>query len=74
MPRRKPLSQTDLRHLLARISHAAELQGVAPSTVTGTLFGDFRLPERLARQITTTEHRARMLETHIAGLKAGRNT
>jgi hypothetical protein len=63
-------SAADVRGLLVRVREAADLAGVTPNTICQTLFGNFRLPARLARQAELIEARAAKLDAHIALLKA----
>ena len=69
MANQTPRQAADLREVLARIQEAADLTGVKPGTVTNLLFKDYRLPERIERQIETTEARTASLEEYLARLR-----
>lgn len=68
----RPPHTSDVQALLLRIREAADLAGVTPGTVCQALFGNFRLPARLARQADLIEARAAKLDAHIANLRAAR--
>lgn len=65
-----PRQAADLRGVMDRIREAADLTGVKPGTVTNLLFKDYRLPERIARQIEATEARSASLDDYLAQLRA----
>ncbi|GGE24110.1 hypothetical protein SAMN05421774_10881 [Gemmobacter megaterium] len=69
MANQTPRQAADLREVLARIQEAADLTGVKPGTVTNLLFKDYRLPERIERQIEATEARTASLEEYLARLR-----